>query len=264
MPDSGLEDATRLAGVLAGLATVTDDICGPGRRISRGGAGQVQKAILQEIDETVLRRQVMFTNDRGGVVALDVAERRVLRVSDSQSAGTAPPSSLGNASFLTGEDADAVARTLEAFSVSATDVHVRTALISDPIPAGVIGVSSHDLSRHLLGETPLNAQTKTVETAIAECRSFAFALFDRDGAEGEQITGQAAMGRELQALDAAVTADNGADSQADHCTVWAGLGPDAPVVLLVRCQGRRLWVACDPEQLEACIACWANALGSPD
>ncbi len=77
---TGMSDERRLKEKLAKLAA--EDVPGEARRISGASETELVRAILEEIDETMLARRVTFHADDGRKLSADVANRRLLRLVD--------------------------------------------------------------------------------------------------------------------------------------------------------------------------------------
>src|SRR6056297_1357048 len=103
-----MSDERRLENKLARLAEPAA-APGPGRALSLAGPGGALRAVLAEIDETVLPRRLHFA--AGGAVRLsvEVAERRILAAALAGGAPLPLPESAGNAEPLRAALAEALA-----------------------------------------------------------------------------------------------------------------------------------------------------------
>ncbi|WP_298917289.1 hypothetical protein [uncultured Roseobacter sp.] len=258
MPDGRTEDAERLCKVLSSLRNIEHGFSARGRPLAKEDAAQRLRAILQEIDETVLRRHLRFTNDRVGDLVLDVAERRLFGVSVGKDVRLEKGDGIAETQISI-DDPASVAGVLQGFCAEADSVYVQTEIAQSALPEGVMGLSAADLSAQLFEGSGKAMPSVTLETAIADCRIFALAIFDSDAAEGAAIIGQTALGMELQALDTEHGSGKVIDEQSspDHCVIWARADAQMPAILKVHHNGRHLWVAFEADQLDACIECWS-------
>lgn len=77
MAHSSPEDLARLAAALTDLQAAAGPAGPEGRLIFPAAERSAQAAVLREIDQTVLRRRLCFTNDRDEKILLAVVERQV-------------------------------------------------------------------------------------------------------------------------------------------------------------------------------------------
>lgn len=84
----------RLRDKLAKLAAEAETVEDGRRRLSPGAAGLLA-AMLAEIDETVLGRRITFETDGGRRLSVEVANRRLLRMSEAPDENAGPEGLLG-------------------------------------------------------------------------------------------------------------------------------------------------------------------------
>lgn len=79
MQRKGKEETDRFMQAIAAFSAAPDEVTPRGRRLQHRNKGAMQ-AILSEIDETVLRRNLVFTTKSDAELVLDVGERRLLAI----------------------------------------------------------------------------------------------------------------------------------------------------------------------------------------
>lgn len=246
MHDSFTEDEMRLRDVLTSLGAATEEITDEGFRISDDGGAPGLTALLLEIEETVLPRLLTFTGGAGAQLTVTVAERRVLRIGSQ------------DGEMKSAETAEQVAALLNTFCAGAAAVHVRRDLLGQAPTATAAGVSLTDLSPFLAGKAE---PVVPVEVALAESESYVLALCDARDEGRLQIKGQDAICVRLQQLEEGLPREaDDSESAAPACRIWTG-GPSDPfAVLLTTLPQGRIWLAFEPEHLDACIACWSKTV----
>lgn len=90
-----MSEDRRLRDKLARLASDAEEVAGGARRLSGGPGGDLLAAILVEIDETILARRLTFRTDDGRHLTAEVANRRLLRLTDLPSGDPALSEPLG-------------------------------------------------------------------------------------------------------------------------------------------------------------------------
>ncbi|WP_299829616.1 hypothetical protein [uncultured Roseobacter sp.] len=248
MPDGVAAEDKRLQDVLRSLAAESAEITEYGRRISGQGGAIGLTAILREIEETVLPRRLIFTGNAGMQLNLLVAERRILHIG----------AKADDVSDTEGAD---VAARLQAFCTAVTEVHVCCELSDHGSAKGIAGLSPSDLAPFLSADADVAKPPVPVETALAESESYALALCDAASGSDVRLKGQDSICARLQRLEEnpAAGAENGGNST-PGCQVWMGDQSDPFAILLVTLPRRRIWLAFEPEHLDACIACWSGAV----
>lgn len=250
MRDEALDEESRLRRVLQSLAKGPENTGTGERLISASGGAEALRAILREIDETVLPRRLTFSGGPNVRCVCDVAERRIIGI-DAE--GTA------SASALSTEDAADLAARIASFCKAAATVHVRRDLIGQGDPAGATGISLSDLSPHLTKELALPVDPVPVEMALAESESYALALFETGGDGKCRTKGQGELVEKLRVFDGdpAVSRDFSVSGTPVR-RIWIDPKSDKYAILLVALPQRRIWLAFEPDHLDACIACWAR------
>ena len=138
-----MSEDKRLRDKLGKLAA-EDDGAGP-RRLPAGPDGDLTRAILEEIDETILPRTLDFSAPDGSTLTLEVARRRLLAIAAHPDAPADGPERDRLLAPLSPDDdaalaavADAIAR----FAGAAAHLTVAVAPLSRPAGAGPLGRSA--------------------------------------------------------------------------------------------------------------------------
>ena len=134
MADREQNDKERLEAALSLLNAPTIFAAEKGRDIMTGSGMAAQDSLIAEVDRTILRRVLQFANAKGDSMALDIAERRILRFST-------PGSTWKVASV---EDATSVQTLAEAavrFCEGSESLHVVSRLPADTASSTPLGVS---------------------------------------------------------------------------------------------------------------------------
>ena len=159
-----MSDRERLEDKLQKLANA-DDVFDASGRVLPLDASDPARAILAEIDETMLARRLTFTNQKGVRVVMDVAGRRLLQLIEAEGIS-------GDALAPIVESADPQ---LSGFSKAINDLLLEVESLNvqaDPIPsrpdASTVGRSVEALEK-ILGETaPLTVEPTQQDSAPAE------------------------------------------------------------------------------------------------
>ncbi len=144
-----VSDEERLFAQLRKLAGPPESRARAGRRLEISAPGGALRAVLREIDETVLPRELDFVTDRGRRFRLEVANRRLFRLREM-----APPALAAAAEEVlerplsAAEPAllEALGRALEAALADAESLFVAASRDSGSLPAGVAGCASETLA----------------------------------------------------------------------------------------------------------------------
>jgi hypothetical protein len=91
------------------LAKLADDASGAGERRLSGDGRNLAEAIVEEVDEAILGRRLTFRTEDGAVLALEAANRRLLRIVELPDDIAAPADRAGLLAPLPQEDEAALA-----------------------------------------------------------------------------------------------------------------------------------------------------------
>ncbi len=163
-------DTDRFMRAIAAFSAAPEEVTRRGRRLQNGESGSAH-AILAEIDETVLRRKLVFCNEQDATLTLDVGERRLLTVlSAPEPLDGVYPDLIGRP--LEEADAPTVMNLLTEFASQEPRVFV----VSRPSDAGETGVFRGlsakmlvDLQRMPLPDELPATLRRAVEVAKADC-----------------------------------------------------------------------------------------------
>jgi hypothetical protein len=145
-----VSDDRRLRDKLAKLASADGDI-GP-RRLAPGPDGDLVRRVLDEIDETILARGLTFRADHDSALGMEVANRRLLRLTalpDDLVDDEAAPALL---SPIAADDEHAlalVAETIHRFAAGRQGLSVETVPLTHPAERGAVGRSAAALAQAL-------------------------------------------------------------------------------------------------------------------
>jgi hypothetical protein len=143
MNAKGSDDTGRFVQAIAAFSAAPEDVTEYGRRIATEREA-IPKAILTEITETVLRREVCFTTDQGVVLALDVSERRIHRILKLPEALQADFTGLLDRELVP-EDAGALKALFEATAKIAKTLFAKACLPDAKVAVGFKGIPVQDL-----------------------------------------------------------------------------------------------------------------------
>jgi hypothetical protein len=132
------------------LSKLADEETAAGAR--RLDEGDRARAILTEIDETILARRLSFRSGDGGTLVLEVANRRLLGLAEVPEKLVAPEDRAGLLAPLPPDDDDAlaaVAAALRGFAASPGALTVSAAPLGRAVGSGSRGRSAAALARTL-------------------------------------------------------------------------------------------------------------------
>jgi hypothetical protein len=167
-----LTDSDNLISKIARLAS-REDAFDQGRRVLSGtGRDEILGAVLQEIDETVLARQLTFNAQPGHSIVLIAKGRRLQKICEIEPESLAAVGSDLISQYLSGQD-DGHMVGLTQLMVSFAEGADRLSVSVDEIGAGgdnsAIGVSVQSLSAAWLPASSANGPV-TLGDFLASCR----------------------------------------------------------------------------------------------
>ncbi|MFC2968010.1 hypothetical protein [Acidimangrovimonas pyrenivorans] len=235
-----------------------------GRLLDLAGPGDGTAAILREIDETVLGRELDFTNDAGAVLGLDVSGRRLLRVRSVPDAAFA--ALAGQALSGTRDETAATLHGLiERFAGTSAALTVTARkLARRPQVGEELGCAPAALAEAWQVSLTAPPRGGGLDGFLATAAPLSRAWFVLDG---DEITDQAGDDALLQRLYAAAEAGiplpepEGGDAEAPVCLIQRGPDPDAPAVLFGAAGARSLLMLFPPDRLRALRLAWRRAFG---
>lgn len=235
-------------------------------RLEAPDVAALAAAILSEVDEIVLGRSVDFTEARGGVLGLDIAGRRLLRVRSLPPG----PGAEGFAAFLgaplSGGDTAALTALHAALGAlvsggGAVDVTVRR--LADPPEGADIGCNASALAAAWATadgppEAPASAAAPGVAGFVAACAGRAAAWIVTEAGEVSDHTGPDAEVARLRALSQSVTPETGLGGAGPACAVF-GVPGTAQLLFRGDHDGRGVLLICTAGALQTLLSQWRDA-----
>lgn len=251
-----LSDTTRLMRVIGALSSISEDIDASGRllRPEVANSQTVLDLILIEITETVLRRVLIFQDDNGQSLALEVAERRIIQILTLPDGACAQPEGEPiTHRTLTSDDAPAVMSLLQAFSDKARQIRVVSHLPDDPHDGALDGVSCHDLLQFVQDPQPATKIEPRIISAIEASKKHARALVVTNGGQVAIRWGEEAACQALARIQSVATVA----AQEHSIRLWY-LGDDA--IIMGQKASMFVWVKGQADQVEDVFQAWKTAL----
>ncbi|MBV1867954.1 MAG: hypothetical protein KUG69_08630 [Marinosulfonomonas sp.] len=188
-----MNDTERLQDKLAKLSSAKENIGAGGREISARDKSGFLLAILNEIDETVMARLLVFRNDAGNTVELEVVNRRLLRVAGS-STQAMPDTTLPGQVFseANGLLATSLSEVLEKFLTESEQVFVQAKRLEQAPDPTIIGCACKILAQAWsLNLYPSHgcAAADLIEKFIATCADIASAWVQIENGNVEHTGG---------------------------------------------------------------------------
>lgn len=236
MANSFTGDLSRLVLALEELQTSVSPTGPEGRLIFSSGEGCAQAALLREIDQTVLRRRLSFSNDRNECCVLVVSERQIER---GEVAGGSEPV----------VDASGLRKLLAAFAVGSGRIWVRSDIMGEGGFGGAPGVSVQDI---LAGQAP-DVATDLCREVFQVCSGIAMSVVVVAAQAPPATSGAADWCEKLTALAGDLEHgqnDRIAGASSDRLTIWHTASSAGVSIARVSMDARSLWIAFDGAQLE--------------
>lgn len=233
-------DFSRLALALEGLQTAAQTTGPEGRLIFPGPGGSAQEALLREIDQTVLRRKLSFSNDQGHCLVLVVGERQV------ESGG-----SPGGSEVV--RDVSGLRALLARFEAGSGRIWVRSELAGEGGFGATPGVSVQDLAAAQPSDSVADLCREI--SGLTDGIAIAVVVASRDARSA--VSGAANWSKTLQALAQDVenlAPDQAAEAASPRLTIWHGISDDGISVARLCTAAFRIWIAFDPAHLCDVIA----------
>ncbi len=189
-----MKDRRRLEHKIARSGTPDGPIGVDGRELVAADRGSRLRAVLQEIDEVILPSTLTFRNDAGHTLALEVANRRVLRIENIP-----VPRTDEDGEFPTARLVEAI----EGFVAGEGVLKVRSAKLGRQISPDEIGCSSETLAKELAIDLYGGASEDLIDrfgTFVDSCAGFSTASFRLDASGIVQKSGPEEDTRRLAAL----------------------------------------------------------------
>ena len=144
-----MSEAHRLQDKLAKLGAAAEGADSGGRNIRAADKKGLLLAILHEIDEAILGRELTFLNDAGSILVFEVAARRLLGLGEQSGAAKSPSyDTILKQSFSEPSETlfDALAALLDDFLADTSKLVVRSRKLSRATDPSEIGCSAEALA----------------------------------------------------------------------------------------------------------------------
>jgi len=157
------------------------------RLLTKSDAASLVLLILQEIDQTILPRNIVFGCDNSATIQLDVADRRLLRVSAASGFPVSPRhTNLIGAPVISFDDESlaSLKQFMSDFSSGSNVLHVHSAPIGterDPADAGIPAKELARVWNLTLGEAPPTPVSVKVTSFIQRSMDFSRAAITFEG-----------------------------------------------------------------------------------
>lgn len=256
MAGGDLSDTTRLMRVISALSSISEDVGENGRLLTpaTADAQTVLDLILIEINETVLRRLLIFQGDAGQSLKLEVAERRVIHIHEI-SGGTEEISSnmrsLTHA--LTSDDAPDVMALLQSFCEPLQRVRVVSHLPQTAQDGALDGVSCHDLLQFAQIPAQSSEIPPQVASAIEPSKEHARALVITAGGDTAFSWGDEDTCQAFSRMQSAASAG----AQENSVRLWF-LGSD--VIVMAQTNTLCIWAIGHADVGDTLFQIWTTAL----
>ncbi len=191
-----MSDIHRLQDKLAKLSAATEGADSGGRNIRAVDKKGLLLAILHEIDETILARELTFQNDAGSALVLEVAARRLLGLAEQSGAAKSPSyDTILRQSFSEPSETlfGALAALLDEFLEGASKLVVRSKKLSRATDPSEIGCSAEALAQAWsldLYDGDGSAAADQLDEFFAECAEISLASVQFDAEKIHRISGQ--------------------------------------------------------------------------
>ena len=265
-----MKETERLKAKLAKLVEESGDSDAmAGRTLAPADPGGLLFAIVQEIDETILARELVFSNDRQEQITLEVSGRRLLRITSIPQLHTA---SSFNAlvdrqiSDPDGSEIDTITELLAVFVEHTATLRVKTRPLQLRHGQPDLGCSSEVLAAACARRSGSLSQ-ESLEDFCAASAEFAIAWVQLREGTVVKAAGDPEIARKLtylaQSHDPWPPVDwhlRGKESAAKGCTVLCGSDDGSDILVAVQ-DDRALFMAFAPERLAHVVALWFSPSG---
>ena len=239
-----------------------------GRTLAPADSGGLLFAIVQEIDETILARELVFSNDRQEQITLEVSGRRLLRI-------TSIPQLHAASSFNAlvdrqisnpdGSEIDTIADLLAVFVEHSAALRVKARPLQLRHGQPDLGCSSEVLAAACARRSGSLAQ-ESLEDFCAASAEFAIAWVELREGTVVKAAGDPEIARKLTYL--AQSHDpwpvdwhlGGKGTAAKDCTILCGSDDGSDILVAVQ-NDRALFMAFAPERLAQVVALWFSPSG---
>ena len=264
-----VNDAQRLQDKLAKLGAAKENVSTDGREISASDQKGLLLAILNEFDETLMARLLVFRNKAGATVEFEVANRRLLRVAET-STQAMPDATLPGQVFTEsgGPLVESLWEVLDKFLTGSEQIFVRSKRLEQAPDPTMIGCASETLAQAWsldLYSPPESTSAGMIGKFIASCAEVATAWVQIEGGAVDQTSGpedQVARLVEI-ARDALEDFDTGLNnhmrgSDAARCVTLGPQGETGDILLFAKTTTSSALVVLPDAQLADVISKWQS------
>ncbi|MFK7761770.1 MAG: hypothetical protein AB8B62_00780 [Roseobacter sp.] len=250
-PDS---DMDRFMRAIAVFSAAPERVTPLGRLLPKPSEGALY-AVLNEINETVLRRKLTLTQGGDVTLVLDVGERRVLMVLET------PPSASAYHAATTGRnlgenDVGLLLRVIEAMCADDAEIYITTHLPDPGTPAVFDGVSARMLHDQIEKTRPADMPSH-LAAGLDACRAHAIAIVAAKNGDAFSTWGD----EDACARFAKIAFDRPGNPEDDvKVSLWHGAFEDGQAVIRADVQGIVIFVLCAPNALLSCFTLWKETL----
>lgn len=247
-------DMDRFMRAIAAFSAVPERSTPLGRPLPKPSEGALY-AVLNEINETVLRRKLVLTQGDGVTLVLDVGERRVLMVLET------PPSASAYHAATVGRnlgenDVGLLLRVIEAICEEDSEIYITTQLPDPETPAVFDGVSARMLHDQIEKTRPADMPSQ-LATGVDESRAHAIAIVAAKNGDAFSTWGD----EDACARFAKIAFDRPGNPEEDaKVSLWHGAFEDGQAVIRADVQGIVVFVLCAPDALLSCFTLWKETL----
>ncbi len=250
-PDS---DTDRFMRAIAAFSAAPEQVTSAGRILPLQAEGPLH-AVLNEINETVLRRILVLTQGDDKTLVLDVGERRVLSVLETPSAAAAYRGAIV-ARTLVENDAGLLLRVLETFCAEDRPIYVSTKLPDPASPSVFDGVSARMLHDQIEKTRPADLPPH-LDSAVDGCLAHAVALVAAKDGDAFLSKGD----EDACARFAKIAFDwPGNPKTPTQVSLWHGAFEEGQAVLRIDASAIVIFVLCRPDGLLSCFTLWKETL----
>ena len=248
----------RVVGALSSINEVFDD---SGRLIHADGEGRFAalQLILSEIEETIMRRNLLFRSSAAQSLTIEVMERRVMQITQADcpiAARQLVDEVIGRP--LTSDDTGQVFEVLQAFCADTKKLHLVSQLPTEILSSALDGVSWCDLSRLSASAVANQTLPGNLAVAIDATKAVAHALVSVGKGKTQTKFGDPAACNALARL--MPLAEN--PTREASLRVWS-IGQSS--IFAAQLDRFSVWVIASEANARACHSLWHNALfdGAP-
>ncbi len=212
-----------------------------GREVLAGSNLEAVAALSREIARTILRRQLIFTNNRLEQLRIVAAERRILmlELADDTVIVLAP------------DDAPSLRRATRAVSLfcdNATSLMVQSLLVANHAHEALIGLPAEALTRVEDDDT---GTSHTLQDHANCLHGLALSYVCKRAGEVLESWGSTDLIERLKACE------DLRDTNTQTCTIWTDPAPNGICIGLVLRDDTALWMAARQENLQQICTAWA-------